>query len=140
MRKSAELLASEVRRVAAQKIKHSSGNYINNVVILEDLDGSLRVANIARNPVTGHYYGRDIEYGTASNGTGYIYPKESKVLRIPIGNGVLKSKQFKGKGPIVLADAIYTNRVRGQKGKHIFETAARNIASKTGFRYNKTSF
>ena len=140
MRASAELLANEVRRVASQKIKSGTGNYINNVVILEDPGGSLRVANIARNPTTGHYYGRDIEYGTANNGTGYIYPKESKVLRIPIGNGLLKGKQIKAKGPIVLADAIYTKRVRGQKGKHIFEIAARNIASKTGFKYNKVGF
>ena len=140
---SAIALVDEIKIVASARIHVSTGNYINNTVITENFDGSLSVRNIAKNPVSGEYYAAHIEYGTAYNGRGYIYPTESKVLKIPIGHGFLAGGQKKSKGnykgPIVLGDFYYTNRVRGQKSKYIFRDAARNIARKNGIRYNKVA-
>ena len=82
---SAIALVDEIKIVASARIHVSTGNYINNTVITENFDGSLSVRNIAKNPVSGEYYAAHIEYGTAYNGRGYIYPTESKVLKIPIG-------------------------------------------------------
>lgn len=58
-------------------------------------------------------YGLFIHEGTANNGTGYIYPKNAKVLRFPVTNKSGSGRRRYKAG--ATAQYAYAKRVRGIK-------------------------
>ena len=126
----AEQVEVVAKSLAKQRLDqgYATGEYVNSIHIENSIDGRLSV--VADAPHSDH-----IEYGTANNGTGRIYPKTSSVLKIPT-KGNLKFARKVG-GTLVVPEYAYYKSVKGQPAKHIMEDAARLVASKTGARFSK---
>ena len=75
---------------------------------------------------TNVQYGLFIHEGTANNGTGYIYPKNAKVLRFPVVNkSGAGRRRYKGGAT---AQYAYAKRVRGIKATPFLRDALQAAA------------
>jgi len=149
----ADLVIAEASRLARQRIskrKGSTGAYIRALKADTTSDGDLAVVNNVR-AANGRYYARDLEKGIGeAAGKAPIVAKKTFMV-IPVANltsvnyrrqksGSLKSR--KGKANSGRSNnpkdesVIFVKRVKGYRGLHIMEDAAKNVARKYGYKFN----
>lgn len=150
----ADLVIAEASRLARQRIskrKGSTGAYIRALKADTTSDGDLAVVNNVRS-ANGRYYARDLEKGIGeAAGKAPIVAKKKQFMVIPVANltsvnyrrqksGSLKSR--KGKANAGRSNnpkdesVIFVKKVKGYKGLHIMEDAAKNVARKHGYKFN----
>jgi hypothetical protein len=117
MRRRANRVLNLARRIVPVQAGGGGGRLKNSLSMEIGLVSGTVVARVGTNV----YYGLYIHEGTANKGTGYIYPKNSRLLKFPVINNSGKgNRRYKGGATQQYA---YAKRVKGIKPRPFLRDA-----------------
>lgn len=110
-------LGNQVLREARRRVPKDTAKLAQSLTMEMGKVGKDVVARVGTNIEYGLY----VHEGTANNGTGYIYPKNAKVLKFPvINNSGQGRRRYKGGAT---AQYAYAKRVKGVKARPFLRDA-----------------